>query len=49
MFVEENGELYGFLFWIYLIEPNENLAIENGKKEFEKLFPKPRRCTYKII
>ncbi|CAD8151425.1 unnamed protein product [Paramecium octaurelia] len=49
IFVEKDGKLYGYLYWIYLTDTNQNLAIKNYEAELDKLYPKPKECLYKQI
>ncbi|CAD8067023.1 unnamed protein product [Paramecium primaurelia] len=49
IFIEQEGKLYGYLYWIYLTDTNQNLAIQNYEKQLEQLYPKPKECLYKQI
>ncbi|CAK86106.1 unnamed protein product (macronuclear) [Paramecium tetraurelia] len=49
IFIEQEGKLYGYLYWIYLTDTNQNLAIQNYEASLEKLYPKPKECLYKQI
>ncbi|CAD8172960.1 unnamed protein product [Paramecium octaurelia] len=49
IFIEQDGKLYGYLYWIYLTDTNQNLAIQNYEASLEKLYPKPKECLYKQI
>ncbi|CAD8080845.1 unnamed protein product [Paramecium sonneborni] len=49
IFVEKDGKLYGYLYWIYLTDTNQNLAIQNYETVLEKLYPKPKECLYRQI
>ncbi|CAD8087554.1 unnamed protein product [Paramecium sonneborni] len=49
IFVEKDGKLYGHLYWIYLTDTNQDLAIQNYEAILEKLYPKPKECLYKQI
>ncbi|CAK72953.1 unnamed protein product (macronuclear) [Paramecium tetraurelia] len=49
IFVEKDGKLYGYLYWIYLTDTNQNLATKNYEAQLDKLYPKPKECLYKKI